>query len=114
MTLIERLLALAETWAAANNRSTATLASRVARDGKFLERLSAGGQCTADKAERFFAFFRTEGNWPAGVPTIVSDLLDGVNLGVAGVMLHSSSDNVDHPLAASGECADISRQAVTA
>lgn len=84
MTLLERLLHLSEVWAASQNRSESTLGSRVAKDGKFFDRVRAGSGCNVATAERFFTFFRQPGNWPdETIPDRVSDLLDGVDVGVA-------------------------------
>lgn len=91
MTLLERLLHLSEVWAVSQNRSESTLGSRVAKDGKFFDRVRAGSGCNVATAERFFTFFRQPGNWPNDtIPATVGNLLDGVDVGVA--VDHGRSD----------------------
>lgn len=92
MEIRDRLLTLATIWAEASNRSTATLATIVAKDGKMIDRLAAGRDCNSATADRFFRFFRDAANWPSGeVPGKVSALLDGVYLGVGA---HADPDTI--------------------
>jgi hypothetical protein len=104
LTLNERLLAASEIWSRDNGRSEATLATRVANDGKLFDRLRAGRGCNVATAERFFAFFRAPQNWPAGVPVSMTELLDGVNLGMA----HAQPDACCDAAASSGKRDQIS------
>lgn len=60
MTLKEQLLEAAETYCRRTGKSKARLATIVANDGKFFDRLEAGGDCTTGMYERFMAFFRAE------------------------------------------------------
>lgn len=77
MPFIDRLITLAQMWAKANDRSTSRLATIVANDGKFFERLSSGGTCTVTVLEKFIAFFSDASNWPAGIPEDTQLLLQG-------------------------------------
>lgn len=104
MTLIERLLTAADLWAKAHGRSSATLASQVARDGKFFERLRSSGGCTTTVADRFFVFFRDPASWPDGVvPAELAGVLDGVDLG-----LHAQPDTAIPEQSSSGSSSDLS------
>ena len=57
MTLKEELLQEAEDFCVATGMSKARLATIVINDGKFFERLKAGGDCTTSTLERFRAHF---------------------------------------------------------
>ncbi len=57
MTLRERLLEEAETFCAATGMSKARLATIVVNDGKFFDRIEAGGDCTTGTFERFQTHF---------------------------------------------------------
>lgn len=80
MTLIERLVKLADLWAAAQGRSVSRLSTIVANDGKAIDRLRDGSKtCTVAMFERFLAFFREPGNWPeGGIPAEAAAILDEV------------------------------------
>jgi hypothetical protein len=109
VTLLERLLHLSEVWAVSQNRSESTLGSRVAKDGKFFDRVRAGSGCNVATAERFFTFFRQPGNWPDNaIPDRVGDLLDGIDVGV--VVDHERSDNRSDCLQSSGKIEASSHQ----
>ncbi len=106
MRLIDRLLTLTDMWASANGRSTATLASRVARDGKLIDRLREGRNCTVETSERFFAFFRDPTNWPNGeLPGSAAALLNDVALG------HGAADAAESADVSSGKTDPASQQA---
>jgi hypothetical protein len=104
LTLNERLLAASAIWSRDNGRSEATLATKVANDGKLFERLRAGRGCNVATAERFFAFFRDPGNWQEGVPVRVAELLNGVNLGTG----HPQADARYAGATSPGKAGDIS------
>lgn len=75
--MIDQLLKLADVWAVANDRSMATLATQVAKDGDTFNRLKRGGRLTTELFERFLSFFRDGGNWKDGlIPDAAADLLD--------------------------------------
>lgn len=57
MTLKEELLREAETFCAATGMSKARLATIVVNDGKFFDRIEAGGDCTTGTLEKFQAHF---------------------------------------------------------
>ena len=89
MTLIDRLVKLAQLWAAAQERELSTLGTLVAKDGKFFGRLAEGKTCTVALFERFLLFFREPENWPEGIlPADAAALLDEVEfIAVGGVPL---------------------------
>lgn len=60
MTLREKLLQAADDYCRLSGRSKARVATIVARDGKFFDRLEAGGDCTTAMYERFMDFFASE------------------------------------------------------
>lgn len=64
MTLRERLLKEAEAFCAAKGMSKARLSTIVVNDGKFFDRIEAGGDCTTGTLERFQAHFAN--NRPGG------------------------------------------------
>jgi hypothetical protein len=64
--LADHLCRLAEIWAESNNRSEATLGSKVAGDSKLFDRLRTGSSCTISTFEKLLAFFRGEENWLNG------------------------------------------------
>lgn len=80
MTLIDRILALADLWSAANgHRSTSRLSTKVANDGGLLKRLAAGGGATVASLDKFALYLREPGNWPGEViPIEGSKLLDAI------------------------------------
>ena len=78
MTLIERLVRLAELWAATNERSISRLATIVANDGKLFDRLSEGRSCTVALLERFLDFFEQPSNWGGQVPDEAASLVSSV------------------------------------
>lgn len=57
MDLTAQLLAKADAYCARTGLSKATLASKVARDGKFFDRIGRGSTLTVKMYERFMAFF---------------------------------------------------------
>ncbi len=67
----DTLLLLAETYAAATNRSVARVATLAANDGKFFRRLSEGRSCTFPVLNRTIQWFSdhwpSETPWPAGI-----------------------------------------------
>lgn len=76
MTLIERLVAIAELWAAANNRSVATLSSRAINDGKLFDRLADGRTPTVATFDKLIGFLSTPANWRDGfIPDGAAQLL---------------------------------------
>jgi hypothetical protein len=75
--LIDRLLSLAELWAAARGLSVSRLGNLVVRDGNFFERVAAGRSCTITTFEKFVAYFREAQHWPdAVIPPAALALLD--------------------------------------
>lgn len=77
MQLIDRLLSLAQLWAAARGLSLSRLGFLVVRDGNFFERLGGGGSCTITTFEKFLAYFRDAMHWPEGIiPAAALALLD--------------------------------------
>lgn len=69
MTLIDRILRLAELWAQANGHSTTSrLSTIVANDGGLLKRLGAGGGATVGTIDKFAVFLRDFANWPHDTP----------------------------------------------
>lgn len=75
MTLIERLLALAEMWARENDRSLSRLATIVVNDGKLFDRIAAGGSCTVATYERLIGHLSEPSNWPNRIPVEAQRLL---------------------------------------
>jgi hypothetical protein len=69
MSLKTELVAAATAYCVLRNVALASLASAVAKDGKFFIRLERGGDCTTAMYERFFAYFAA-----AGVPDPVAEL----------------------------------------
>jgi len=57
MTLKDRLLKEAEAFCASTGMSKARLATIVVNDGKFFDRIEAGGDCTTGTLEKFQAHF---------------------------------------------------------
>ncbi len=78
MTLIERLLALAEMWARENDRSLSRLATIVVNDGKLFDRIASGGSCTVATYERLIAHLSDPSNWAKPMPAAAMRLLAGV------------------------------------
>jgi hypothetical protein len=80
MTLIQKILAVAECWAAAKGHSTtARLATIVANDGKALARLEVRGNATLSTAEKFRTFLASAENWPDRlIPAGAQELLDSI------------------------------------
>lgn len=79
MNLMQHLHALTALWTQATGRSSARLATRVAKDGKFFDRLASGGTPTIAVYERFIAFFRDPENWPGAViPEDAAALLSNI------------------------------------
>ena len=63
MGLIEHLQWLAERWAETTGRSRATLSSRMASDGKFLDRIERGRTITVEKFEACIGWLASPANW---------------------------------------------------
>lgn len=80
MTLIDRILALAEFWAAARGHSsTSRLSTIVANDGGLLKRIGDGGNTTVATLDKFASFLREPVNWPEGlIPVEAEGLLDAI------------------------------------
>lgn len=80
MTLVEKILALAAQWAAANGHSsTARLSTIVANDGALLPKLEAGGNATLASLDKFVVYLRAPENWPdARLPAAASELLGAI------------------------------------
>lgn len=78
MTLIERLIALAEMWARENDRSLSRLATIVVNDGKLFDRIAAGGSCTVATYERLIAHLSDPSNWANPMPAEAGVLIAGV------------------------------------
>jgi hypothetical protein len=57
MTLREHLLSASHKYSEQRGIALATLASLVAKDGKFFARISAGGDCSTGMYERFLKYF---------------------------------------------------------
>ena len=53
----DELLSAARRYCDDTGLALATVATRVANDSRFFERMAAGGDCTTRKYERFMAFF---------------------------------------------------------
>lgn len=76
MKLIDRLLQLASIWSATADRSPARLATVVVNDGKFFDRLAAGGSCDVRTFERFATHLSNPASWPGDqVPEKATELL---------------------------------------
>jgi hypothetical protein len=104
MTLIERLQQLAEIWCAAQGRSRARLATIVANDGKFFERLDGGSKISVATWEAFIRFFREPGNWPTDcIPADAAALLDEMK--DIHVGLPSSPNNADEDISTGSDAA---------
>ncbi len=78
MTLIERLLALAEMWARENDRSLSRLATIVVNDGKLFDRIASGGSCTVATYDRLIAHLSDPANWGSPMPAAALRLVAGV------------------------------------
>ena len=69
MTLIDRILRLAELWAGARGHSTTSrLSTIVANDGGLLKRIGQGGGTTVATLDKFAVFLRDFANWPDMTP----------------------------------------------
>jgi hypothetical protein len=69
MTLIDRILRLAELWAEARGHSTTSrLSTIVANDGGLLKRVGGGGGTTVATLDKFAVFLRDFANWPDNTP----------------------------------------------
>jgi hypothetical protein len=64
--LTEQMLVTANVFAAATARSRATLATKLRNDGKFFDRVEAGGGVLLQHYEQVMRWFSD--NWPAAVP----------------------------------------------
>ncbi len=75
MTLEDRLVAAAELWAEARDRSLARLSTMVVNDGNFFVRLARPSATTTTATlEKFARFLIEPENWPdAGVPQEITD-----------------------------------------
>lgn len=80
MTLIDRLLRIADLWAEAKGHSsTSRLSTIVANDGGLLKRLAEGGNLTVATVDKFVCFLRDSTNWPDAVlPAEASELIDQI------------------------------------
>lgn len=77
MQLTDHLCRLADIWAEANNRSPATLGTKIAGDSKIFDRLKDGSSCTISTFEKFLSFFRASQNWQGDIiPDAAAILLD--------------------------------------
>lgn len=80
--LKSRLIASAESWAAAHDCALSRIGKQVAGDANFFPRLSAPeATCNIATLERFARFLGDEGNWPEGeVPDAVADFVAAVGV----------------------------------
>jgi hypothetical protein len=79
MTLIQKILVVAEYWRAARGHSTtARLATIVVNDGKALARLEERGNATLATADKFRTFLADPANWPDGIPAEAQAVLDRI------------------------------------
>ncbi len=80
MTLIEKMLRVAELWAAAQGHSsTSRLSNIVANDGRVLAKLGEGGGATIATIDKFVVYLSEPGNWPEGaLPTEAAALLASI------------------------------------
>jgi succinyl-CoA synthetase beta subunit len=80
MTLIEKMLRVAELWAEAQGHSsTSRLSNIVANDGRVLAKLAEGGGATISTIDKFVVYLREPANWPEGmVPFEAAELLAAI------------------------------------
>lgn len=79
MTLIDRILRLAELWAEEKGHSTTSrLSTIVANDGGLLKRLGEGGNTTVATLTKFMRFLALPDNWPGQLPAEARELIDAI------------------------------------
>jgi hypothetical protein len=80
MTLIEKMLRVAEMWASAQGHSsTSRLSNIVANDGRVLAKLGEGGGATISTIDKFVVYLSEPGNWPeAAIPREAAALLASI------------------------------------
>ena len=82
--LSDRLLSVADLWAAANAASTASLGRLVINDSSFFSRPESPRGPTTGTLERFASFLIEPGNWPdAQVPLEVARFAHAVGISLA-------------------------------
>ena len=82
--ILDRLLAAAKAWCAANDATLPRLGKRVVRDTSFFNRIEqSNASTTTATLTRFAAFLSDGGNWPDGrVPQIALDFAHVVGVSV--------------------------------
>lgn len=80
MTLIERMLRVANLWAEAQGHSsTSRLSNIVANDGRVLSKLGEGGGANIATIDKFVVYLREPGNWPErAIPFEAAELLAAI------------------------------------
>jgi hypothetical protein len=80
MTLVEKVLKVAELWSSAQGHSsTSRLSTIVANDGRVLAKLADGGGANIGTLDKFVVFLRDAGNWPnAVIPLGAVELLAAI------------------------------------
>jgi hypothetical protein len=80
MTLIEKVLKVAEIWSAAQGHiSTSRLSTIVANDGRVLAKLADGGGANIGTLDKFVVYLRDAANWPGGqLPLAAVELLAAI------------------------------------
>lgn len=114
MRLVDHLLSLADIWARASDRSTARLATVVAKDGGLFPRIADGGSITLATFEKFLTYFRDAANWPDHViPPDAAALLAALPNGAAEAISAVHAEDVS-PLSSplsTGKAREVSRAA---